>query len=140
MKPVNFSLLINVLLNQKNYKDVLGIVDFLVDLGIKEINLLNVSPLSEMSRTKEIVPKTTDMIPYLKDVMDKYSSRKDVKILLVEFPPCILPEEYRESFFPCLEENTNKIRLPICKKCEYSERCSGVLDQYIELYGKEEFV
>jgi len=62
-----------------------------------------------------------------------------LKILLVEFLPCSLPKEARNYFFPCLEKNPNKVRIPVCRQCSYRNKCDGVLEDYINLYGTEEF-
>jgi MoaA/NifB/PqqE/SkfB family radical SAM enzyme len=131
------SLLINVPLSKLNYMETLNIVDFLVGLGIREINLLNVLPISKRSNTVDVIAKITEVIPYLLKVVDKYKN-SDVKILFVDYPPCLFPDEFKKFCVPCLEDNPEKIKLPICSSCR-SGNCSGISKNYIKLYGADEF-
>jgi hypothetical protein len=68
-----------------------------------------------------------------------YLGTKNLKILLVEFPPCSLPKKARDYFSPCLEKNPNKVRIPLCKNCPYQDKCDSILQDYINLYGLKEF-
>jgi MoaA/NifB/PqqE/SkfB family radical SAM enzyme len=136
-KKQGVSLLINLPMNKLNYKELKAELKFLTDLGIKEINILNISPLSRRSRTKKIIMPMAQLGSYVfKTIKDNgYLERKDIRILLVEFPPCSLPKEARKYFFPCLEKNNQKIRIPLCKNCPYKDKCDGILKDYLELYG-----
>lgn len=140
-KPKNLSLLINLPLNRLNYKNFKKEMQLLTSLGIKEINILNIEPLSRRSRSKDIIMPTHTLANHVIKVLSSnhYLEHKDLKILLVEFPPCSLPKLYRQYFFPCLERNTNKIKIPICTKCQYTDICDGILKDYISLYGIKEF-
>lgn len=133
------SLLVNVVINQITYKQLQEIVSFIVSLGIKEINLLYVSPLSKRSRSKKIIPKISDVVPVIVNILSSYSKSKDVKLLFVELPPCFVPVEYRKHFSPCLENNPDKIKINFCRGCEYDKRCTGIMKYYFKLYGKNEF-
>ncbi len=136
LKESGLSILINIPLNQKNYLSLEKTIDFLIGLGVKEINILWTAPLSRRSRSKEIVSDMADIGQYAFKVLSKKKYKySPVKFLLVEFLPCSLPKEAREMFFPCLEKNSNKVRIPICEKCGYRNKCDGVLKDYIDLYG-----
>ncbi|MGC8851776.1 MAG: radical SAM protein [Minisyncoccia bacterium] len=140
-KESNVSLLINLPLNKLNYRDLPNELKLIVKLGVKEINILNVEPLSQRSRNKDIIMKTSILGKYVFEVLKKndYLKRNDLKILLVEFPPCALPKEARNYFFPCLEKNNNKVRISLCSNCPYKDRCDGILLDYLFLYGEREF-
>lgn len=139
-KKENVSLLINLPLNKLNYQELSKELELLTHLGIKEINILNIQPLSRRSRSKDIVMKTPVLGKYVFNVLKRggYLNREDLKILLVEFAPCTLPKEARQYFFPCLEKNFNKVRIPLCKNCPYENKCDGMLSDYLQLYGSKD--
>ena len=140
-KENNVSLLINLPLNKLNYRVLPKELELLTRLGIKEINILNIQPLSFRSRNKAIIMKTSTLGKYVFDVLKQgnYFNKKELKILLVEFAPCALPKKAWQYFFPCLEKNNNKIRIPLCENCLYKDKCDGILSDYIKLYGNREF-
>lgn len=138
-KNPEVSVIANFPLNKLNYFELKLAIDLVKDLGIREINILHIAPLSRRSRTKKIVMKMSELGEYVVKVLKEYKSNPNLKFLLVEFPPCSLPKEAREYFFPCLEKNPEKVRIPLCKNCLYKKECDGVLQDYINLYGTEEF-
>jgi len=134
-KKPKVSLLVNLNLIKSNYFEFKQMLDLLINLGVKEINILFISPLSRRSRSKKIVMEMSELGHYVKP----YLKRDDIKFLLVEFLPCALPKEARNYFFPCLEKNPHKVRIPLCSNCKYRNKCDGVLQTYIDLYGIKEF-
>jgi len=140
-KKPNVSLLINLPLNKLNYQELPKELELLTNLGVKEINILNIEPLSRRSRSKDIIMKTSVLGKYVYNILKKegYLNNKNLKILLVEFAPCALPKEARKYFFPCLEKNSNKVRIPLCENCPYRDKCDGILSDYLQLYGNKEF-
>ena len=139
LKDKKFSLIVNLLLNKMNYLELPEMINLLKDLGVREINILNAAPLSKRSRNKKIIMRMSDLSSYIVEVLRKYKDDPGLKFLLVEFLPCSLPKEGRKYFFPCLEKNPNKVRIPLCKNCSYKIKCDGVLQSYIDLYGIGEF-
>lgn len=138
-KNPEISLLINLPLNKLNYFELDKMIELVVNLGVKEINILFIVPLSKRSRSKKIVMKMSDLSKYVFSTIKTYLNRPDLKFLLVEFLPCSLPKEAQNYFFPCLEKNSDKIRIPLCKNCPYRGKCDGILRSYINLYGFNEF-
>ncbi len=139
LKKENFSLIINLLLTKINYLELPKMINLVKDLGIKEINILNAAPLSKRSRSKKIIMKMSELGQYVINILEDYKTDFSLKFLLVEFLPCALPKEGRKYFFPCLEKNPEKVRIPLCKNCPYSDKCDGVLKSYIDLYWTKEF-
>lgn len=136
----DLSVLINIPLTQKNYLTLESTIDLLIEIGIKEINILWVAPLSRRSRTKDIICDMSSLGRYVAGVLKKAKYKKSpVKFLLVEFLPCSLPKEARELFFPCLENNPEKTRISLCSQCQFADKCNGVLKSYIDLYGIKGF-
>ncbi len=138
-KSPETSLIVNIPLNKLNYSSLKSTLELLIDLGVKEINLLFVAPLSKRSRSRKIVMRMSELGKYVFETIKPYCGKSDVKFLLVEFLPCSLSKEARKYFFSCLEKNPGKVRIPLCEKCSYKNQCDGVLEDYIRLYGKEEF-
>ncbi|RLC38583.1 MAG: hypothetical protein DRH33_04280 [Candidatus Nealsonbacteria bacterium] len=138
-KKPDVSLLINLPLNRLNYFELKETIDLLNNIGVREINILFIAPLSRRSRTKKIVMKMSELGRYAFRTIKPYLKNSKIKFLLVEFLPCSLAKEARKYFFPCLEKNPNKVRIPLCKTCPYEEKCDGVLQTYINLYGIKEF-
>lgn len=135
-----FSLLVNITLNKLNLAELEDMLDLLTSLGVREINILNIAPLSIRSRNKDLIANMEKaglrLEEALKDADVKYPG---TKIWLVEFLPCALPPGLRNYFSPCLEKNPKKVRIPICGRCPHSRDCDGVLEDYIHLYGVESF-
>ncbi|MCX6737236.1 MAG: radical SAM protein [Candidatus Parcubacteria bacterium] len=140
-KNPSVSLLVNLPVNKLNYRELGASLKLVVNLGVKEINILNISPLSRRSNNKKIILPMAWAGNYVFNIIKNsgYFERNDLKILLVEFPPCSLPKEARKYFFPCLEKNNRKVRISLCSKCSYKTRCDGILDNYLTLYGEKNF-
>ena len=138
LKNERTSILVNLSVNQHNYKHMGETAEFVHNLGIKEVNFLNIMPLGERQKTKNTIAKLSDIVPHLIDTMKRYKN-SDLKISFVEFPPCIFPEEYRDQFLPCLGKNPHKTKCYLCKTCKYDDVCTGILREYFEIHGNEEF-
>jgi len=138
-KKSEVSLLVNLNLTKLNYFEFKQMLDLLIGLGVKEINILFIAPLSKRSRSKDIVMQMSKLGKYVFDILKPYLDNPELKFLLVEFLPCSLPREAKKYFFPCLEKNPHKVKIPICKNCKYKDKCDGVLQDYINLYGTKEF-
>ena len=139
LKRKNVSIICNLLLNKINYLELREMIELVTNLGVKEINILNAAPLSRRSRSKKIIMKMEELGRYVVNVLKDYKDSPSFKFLLVEFLPCSLPKEWRDYFFPCLEKNPGKTRIPLCKNCSYTGKCEGILKAYTELYGIKEF-
>jgi len=132
------SLVVNLMVTEKNYKKLSEIVDFYAQLGVREINIGHILPYNrEIRNTKNIIAKMSKVVPYLIKIHEKHGEK--IKFLFVEYPACVFPEKYRHLSFPCLEENYNKSRIGICAGCSYFGKCVGIPKDYLELYGEEEF-
>ena len=71
-------------------------MDFYVNLGIKEINIGHVLPLNKaIKNSKEIIAKMSEVVPFLINCQNKYGDK--IKFLFVEYPACVFPEKYRQK-------------------------------------------
>ncbi|MCL4406057.1 MAG: radical SAM protein [Patescibacteria group bacterium] len=138
LRKPGLSILVNVPLTRHNYPTLELTLDLLIRLGVKEINILWVAPLSKRSRDKGVVCHMPTLSRYVAGVLQKNKYQKSpVKFLLVEFLPCSLPKTARDLFFPCLEKNSNKVRINLCAECPYKSSCDGILQDYLDLYGEK---
>lgn len=132
------SLVVNLMITEKNYKKILEIVDFYHDIGVVEMNIGHILPYNRKIREeKNIIAKMSDVVPYLIKAHEKHG--QEMKFLFVEYPACVFPEKYRYLSFPCLEENYNKSRIDICAGCPFFKKCVGIPKDYLALYGDKEF-
>lgn len=138
LKNSDFSFLLNIMVTNKNFQKLSDIVDFYVDLGVREINIGHIMPLNKkIVNSRKVVARMKKVVPYLIKIQDKHGNK--VKFLFVEYPACIFPKNYRRLAFPCLEENPQKRRIGLCQKCKYKKTCNGISGAYLNLYGDKEF-
>jgi len=139
LKKPEVSVIANLPLNKLNYFELKPTIDLVEKLGIREINILFIAPLSRRSRSEKIVMEMNELGKYVFNTIKPYLNNSNLKFLLVEFLPCSLPKEAQSYFFPCLEKNPDKVRIPLCQNCSYKTKCDGVLKSYINLYGAKGF-
>lgn len=127
LKGHGLNLVLNIMVTQDNYKDLEKIVDFYVDLGVREMNIGHILPFNkEIVKSKKIIARMKNVVPYLIKIQNKY--KKNVKFLFVEYPPCVLPSDFRCLSFPCLEESPQKKtiflvpKMPISKNLQWRPR------------------
>jgi len=137
-KKPETSFLVNIPLSRFNYLELEQTIELLEGLGVKEINILFIAPLSKRSRSQRVVMNMRELGEYVFKII-KPRLNGSIKFLLIEFLPCSLPKEAQRYFFPCLEKNPEKVRIPLCKKCDYRDKCDGVLGSYLNLYGDKDF-
>ena len=135
------NILVNLPLNKLNYMHLGRTLDLLTRLKIKEIGLLYVYPLSKRSRDPKIIMNMSELGQHTFNIFKKRRLLEtgNSRILLVEFLPCSLPKEARKYFFPCLEKNQKKVRIPACLRCIYKTNCDGVHKDYLNMFGPSEF-
>jgi len=132
------SLVLNIMVTKKNVLKIKEMVDFYYRIGIREINIGHVLPFNkEIFDAKYFIARMKNVVPHLISVTKKYGEK--IKFLFVEYPPCVFPEKYRHLSFPCLEESPQKKYFALCQKCPYKNKCKGVHEFYINLYGTSEF-
>jgi len=74
-KKPETSLLINFPLNRLNYFELNKMIELVINLGVKEINILFVAPLSKRSRTKKIVMKMSDLSKYVFSILSLFGKK-----------------------------------------------------------------
>jgi len=143
---------INVVIIKANYKFLPDIVKYFSDL-VSEIKLSFVTIVGNVLENKEIVPKMSDVVPFVKDAVDM--SKNNVKICTIPF--CLINgyEDYN-IFFKTYEKNPVKmengdfiikiepklfkdfVKNDGCKICKFDQKCFGQSKKYVEMFGFEE--
>ena len=152
-------------INSLNYKDLPAFIDYLKKLELRPfwLNLSIVVPEGWAWVNKWIIPRLSDVRPYLIKAMEKaqkYNFRFDVSEIV---PLCIINkfEEHVASTVFRLQNLeimddyvTGKgkrilnfkdpssyyaAKAPQCEKCTFKDICGGFYPRYAELYGIKEF-
>lgn len=131
-------LVLNIMVTRLNFRKLEKTAAFYWGLGVREMNIGHILPFNRMIEgSREVIVKMSEVVPYLIAIQEKMGQK--ARFLFVEYPPCVFPKKYRHLSFPCLEENSTKERIVLCKICSYRKSCAGIPRAYINLYGTDEF-
>jgi len=145
------SVVINLVINSYNYKKLLEIVKFIHEnliihhrIVIRKIVLSYVSPICTAWDNKDIIPKFSDVEPFLHKAID-FCRDHDIHINIPErcgVPFCFLgdymihSDGYKNNFR--WHNENDKSKIDRCDDCILKYKCSGLWNNYIELYGSDE--
>ena len=76
IKKPEMSIIANFPLNKLNYFELKPAIDLVTNLGIREINILFIAPLSKRSRTKKIVMKMNELGEYVFNTIKLFKNPK----------------------------------------------------------------
>ena len=138
-----FTPFVNFTMNRGNYRDLDLVLDLVEQIGVKEVNIRNTMPLSLRTiGSKEVIMKMSEISEYIGSVLKKRglldANKFPFIFYLQDFLPCTLVPEARIHVLPNKVDSHAYIRIPLCKNCEYQE-CPGILENYADIYGTEEF-
>jgi MoaA/NifB/PqqE/SkfB family radical SAM enzyme/PP-loop superfamily ATP-utilizing enzyme len=149
---LNQIVVVNVIITKKNYKYLSGIVKYLDKLGIKYIEFSFVNSIGNaLKNFKNIVPKITDVQPYLFRAIKKIHEWPYGLINNIPFC-CIRGYEIHSSerFYPYdrhamyklidldtivtyyQEQIKNNIKMEKCKLCIHDPICFGLNKKYVK--------
>ncbi|MCK5282313.1 MAG: radical SAM protein [Nanoarchaeota archaeon] len=154
-----------VVISKKNIKHLKELMQFFIELNIKEVNMA--FPHAQGNAWKyfdDVVPRYTELAPFVHktiDFIEKYNkeNNENIKIEFEAIPLCFmqgyknyvselkfLGKKYSE--LKALDGrviNWEQARKEIkrkfsqCKKCKYESICEGPWSEYVEKYGDNEF-
>lgn len=146
---------IDLLIIKPVLKELNEILDFFTYKKIKKVNfwalwLYNISSHD----LKWLAYRYSDAIKILKKAMLKH---KNISYKLMYFPFCILTGEMRKYYWNPIEEEALVVtpgsrfyldeeffmrmgKINICAECPFNNKCTGISDDYVSIYGLEEFV
>ncbi len=139
---------INCVVTTMNYESLLAILQFVNDLGAKQINFTNMEITSENGKYAVEMSKIKDQIKSLVD----YAQENNMIIRFSEFPLCMLGENYQYAdnlYFQDREKikcdgqkdaqyYRKKMKNSQCENCRLNELCSGLDQGYFDLFNDEE--
>lgn len=146
----------NTVITKQNISQLPDIVDFIIDLGVKYINISNIHPVFTAYRNFElVVPYITETRVGVVSAAKRAVKRKAI-LTLEGFPWCLVPgfEDYHieykrqkidleirdnwiNNYFDFMD--TLRRKGEVCKGCKYENVCSGPYIEYIEKRGWHEF-
>lgn len=146
----------NVVITSFNYSHLPEIIESLFNTGVNHATLSLVTVCGSAMLNKEIVPRISDAVPYIRKAVDRYNGMgKGNGISIGHVPMCFLKgyEKYSNfiripvktrivnpNFIITIEstlENT-LLKGESCKECRFDEICYGLWKEYVNLYGFDE--
>lgn len=147
--------ILNPVINKLNYSLLPQYVRFVKEHfpSISNISLSFVQPYGSAWDNKWIIPKFSEVLPYLKRTL-KFCAENNINFAnpYCGFPLCFFPDfeeksnEYGDASLnsrlekEAFERVKNlKIKSPSCKQCIYTDKCGGFWINYAKIYGLSEF-
>ena len=153
----------NTVISSFNYRHLDELVEFLVSLGVKEIELDFLRPLGNAWKFRNVVvPKKEDVAPYIEKALET-GEKHGVMMFLDDYPVCFMDSfywynadyiAYRDDsshdedafnisdtsmFVPVDIHEGEKIKGPPCESCILRDHCDGDWKEYIAIHGWEGF-
>ena len=147
----------NTVITAANYKELPGIAALLIKLGVKQYQFAFVHIVGSAAENKKtLVPRKTDVMPYVKKGLD-LGIKRGIPCYTEAIPFCLM-KGYEgcvaESMIPpgsvadadrfiqdyaAYRRDEGKARGPNCPGCRYFATCEGPWREYPALYGWSEF-
>lgn len=158
LKNLKQRIIINSVITKQNYKEIPKLAELLIKIWVNQFQFAFVHILWSADKNKlEIVPKKSDIIPYVKKALDIW--KKAWVICMTEaIPFCLMewyewaiaeynfmPEttvvdaEYRTESYSDYRWTEWKAKREECKKCIKNNLCEWPWKEYPELYWWWEF-
>ena len=158
---LNQEVLTNSVITKENYKDLPQLADLLIDLKVDQFQLafihLNKIISNDEDLIDEIVPKKSDVIPYVKRGLQK-GIDAGINVMTEAIPLCFLGEykdyaaemgqipdgavydaDFSIDNYEDYRRNHGKKKGEKCKKCKYYNICEGPWKEYPDIFGWDEF-
>ncbi len=158
LRKLNGKVIINSVITKQNYKEIPKLAELLVKLWVSQFQFAFVHILWSADKNKEtIVPKKSDVMPYVKKALDIWKNA-GVVCMTEAIPFCLMkwyewaiaeynfmPEttvvdaEYRTESYADYRWNEWKLKREECSKCSKYKICEWPWKEYPEIYGWDEF-
>ncbi len=149
-----------VVISKPNYKFLPDITKLLTRLDVSSINFAFPHPMGNAWRYfDEVVPKISDVAPYVHKAIDLSKSQDSTIFEAVEaiplcfmqgydkyvaelhmFPVELRDLDYRNFDFEQWRKTEGKLKGPQCVKCKRNSICEGTWREYTKKYGFKEFI
>ncbi|OGX25719.1 MAG: hypothetical protein A2Y03_09610 [Omnitrophica WOR_2 bacterium GWF2_38_59] len=160
----NGDLDVKIMIGKYNYRDLLMMSKFIAKLGVRRIIFVFIDPggFADVN-FNNIVPRYSDVRPYLKNALSWLMQNKSIKVILENFPFCCLEPEFYEfetqrlekepvktlsyspivkkekMYAPTIERLKRKEKSSDCRFCKLDDVCEGVYTRYVTEYGWQDF-
>jgi len=141
---------INIVITARNYKYLPEVVRLLRDkLGQSSVTLSFPIMSGELMRHRNLVPKMTDAVPYIKKALQANSGK--TKISVQHLPFCVLGEANKYNIWVKVQKktvidnpnfvitiepkNAHDRKDKGCAGCRYDNICYGIREGYADFYG-----
>jgi len=150
-------ILTNTVVTKYNYEYLPQIAQFLIKLGVQQYQFAFVHALGNAgSSFGDVVPKKTNVMPYLKKGLD-LGIKRGLRVMAEAIPLCLMKgyEKYSSEFyipptqvkeagftvkdFEKLRIEDGKVKFSQCLPCRYRAVCEGPWKEYPLYYGSNEF-
>jgi len=153
VKSMNRIVEVNILVNKQNYKFLPQTVKFLIGLGISQFTIIYPTYIGNAFKNKEeIAVSLGEAVPFIREALRIAEDYNLDKAVTVNIPPCFLPERASNElnslktkvigpeFSVHLDEKMKKekVKLPQCKKCKFSNLCPGIRRDYVKVFGAKD--
>ena len=157
---LNFQIWNNTTITKTNFRFLSEISNLLINLGVDFYQFTFVNPMGNAWDNKhEMIPRVSDTIGYIKKALDVGVKRDVCKPTIEGLPVCFFKgyEKYIAEFYmPAYWEydsqekkildfnehrkNEGKTKSSSCRKCKYNLICEGIWNNYVEIFGFDEFI
>lgn len=158
LQKLHQRVIINSVITSQNYTEIPALATLLCKLWVSQFQFAFVHILGSAEKNKDtIVPKKSDIIPYVKKALD-IGRANNVICMTEAIPFCLMqwyewaiaeyafmPEttvvdaEYRTESYSEYRWNQWKAKREECKKCSKYTLCEWPWKEYPEIYGWDEF-
>ena len=153
--------IMNSVLTKPGYNSFPALADLFIDLGVDQYQFafmhINKSIQNDSEKIKKIVPKKSEVMPYVKEGLQK-GIDAGITVMTEAIPFCFMdgfenyiaecgkiPEgavydaELKLDNYESYRKTVGKKKAKKCKKCKYFNICEGPWKEYPEIFGWEEF-
>lgn len=116
-------LLMNIVINKLNYKDLPDMVDFLYRRKIWLIKITQMGLSGDVYKHPELLVGLDKVQPYLRKAI-ALAKRRRMLYFLGTLPICMVESE-AEHFIPLVDTATY-LKLGYCRSCKHDNRCPGL--------------
>ncbi len=139
---------LNHVISSINYPYLPRFADFVTETWGDRVGVsfAFVTPQFKALENLALVPRISDVMPYLRAAMKRFVARRSPFIVGSRqgIPPCFLGEFVAWSDFAQMspqahaDDEPQKIRGPRCDRCRFSPQCVGLWKPYAARYGFDE--
>lgn len=157
LKRLRQAIIFNIVVTKKNYRELPKLSKILCELWVSQLQFAFVHILWSADKNKvKIVPKKTDVMPYIKKWIDIWNLYK-IPVFTEAIPYClmqwyeyaiaenIMPEttvidaEHTTESYKDYRVAEWKVKVEKCKTCKYFKYCEWPWKEYPEIYWWDEF-